>query len=244
MNQRTLELLPPDLGFYASPPHECSYLEDREAATLFVDPYAPMSKRIYSVLAEIGFRRSGPYVYRPRCPGCSACQSARIPAAEFQPNRSQRRTWNRNRDIEATVRDDSFREEHFELYRRYTSRRHTGGGMDVDSPEQYRNFLTSPWSDTAFVEFRAGGRLLGVSVTDGLDKGLSAVYTFFDPDEHKRGLGVFAILWQVEEARRIGLDWLYLGYWIKECPKMAYKANFYPLEVYIGGQWRRLDGEP
>jgi arginine-tRNA-protein transferase len=136
-----------------------------------------------------------------------------------------------------------FDQEHFDLYRRYTRLRHPGGGMDTDEPAQYRGFLISPWADTRFVEFRKEGRLLAVAVTDVMNQGLSAVYTFFDPDEPRRSLGVYAVLWQIDYARREGLPWVYLGYWIAETAKMSYKTRYRPLEAYLGGEWRRLGGD-
>ncbi len=228
------------LAFYATPVHECSYLPERRAITLFADPHTPMNNVVYSELVRFGFRRSGAYVYRPRCEGCEDCIAVRIPVNEFRPDRSQRRTWERNRDLELTVRDAVFDEEHFELYKRYTRGRHPGGGMDSDSPTQYRQFLLSTWSDTRCVEFRKEGRLLAVAVVDCLDDGLSAMYTFYDPDETWRGLGVLAVLWQIAEARRLELPWVYLGYFIEACPKMSYKLRYHPLEGFVQGSWRRL----
>jgi arginine-tRNA-protein transferase len=239
----TRVLLPQELAFYTTPPHECSYLPERRAVTIFVDPYAPMDHATYSALADLGFRRSGAYVYRPRCPGCSACVPVRVPVDQFQPDRSQRRTLERNRDLKVTIRPPLFDPDHFELYRRYTRTRHPGGGMDSDEPAQYRGFLISAWAETRFVEFREGERLLAVAVTDVMDQGLSAVYTFFDPDEPRRGLGVNAVLWQIEYARRLGLPWVYLGYWISETPKMSYKTRYHPLEAWSAGEWHPLGDE-
>lgn len=235
--------LPPDLVFYASRPHPCSYLEGREAVTLFADPEATMSAAAYAELVDLGFRRSGSHVYRPHCPHCNACKAVRIPVSRFQPDRSQRRTARRNGDLDVTVVDASVDPGHFALYRRYMAHRHGGGGMDVEDPQQYRDFLISPWCDTRFVEFRLEQRLLAVAVVDCLPQGLSAVYTFFDPAESARGLGVQAVLWQVQEARRLNLPWVYLGYWIAESPKMAYKARYRPLEMFSSGRWLPVETE-
>lgn len=237
-------LIPPEMAFYLSPPHECSYLPGREAVTLFADPNAPIDTAVYGALVRLGFRRSGNIVYRPRCPGCAACLSARISAGRFVADRSQRRTWKANQDLEVIVAPADYDEEHYQLYRRYISRRHSGGSMDIADPEQYRNFLLSSWCDTRFVEFRLEGQLLAVSVMDELPQGLSAVYTFFDPDQPRRGLGVFAVLWLIAEAQRRGLPWVFLGYLIRECPKMAYKERYRPLEVFADGAWRPLDSLP
>jgi arginine-tRNA-protein transferase len=231
-----------ELAFYTTPAHECSYLADRRATTVFVDPYAPMDNTAYSALADIGFRRSGAYVYRPRCAGCTACVPVRIPVADFRPDRSQRRAFAKNTDLEVSFKPPVFEAEHFELYRRYTHSRHPGGGMDTDEPAQYRGFLISPWADTRFVEFRKEGRLLAVAVVDCMLQGLSAVYTFFDPHEPRRALGVNAVLWEIEYARQLGLPWVYLGYWINETRKMSYKTRYRPLEAYLSGEWRNLEG--
>jgi arginine-tRNA-protein transferase len=131
-------------------------------------------------------------------------------------------------------------QEHFDLYLRYQASRHAGGGMDDPDPQKYINFLSGERVDTVFYEMRAADRLLGVAVVDRLSDGLSAVYTFFEPAESPRGLGTYAILWQVEQGRTLGLPWVYLGYWIAESRKMAYKANFRPLEVYRNGCWAEL----
>lgn len=227
------------LAFYASPPHECAYLPEREAVTLFADPHAPMDAPTYERLLAYGFRRSGQFVYRPRCPDCRACISVRVPAAEFRPDRSQRRTWRANQDLQVVVRDDRYREEHFDLYRRYMRSRHPGGGMDVSDPAAYTDFLACRWCPTRFVEFRAGDRLLAVAVVDELPHSLSAVYTFFDPAESRRGLGTHAVLWQIEAARQTDRPWVYLGYWLEDSPKMAYKDRFRPLEALQDGQWQR-----
>jgi len=225
---------------YASPPHACAYLDDREAITQFIDPAQGMDSRLYSQLIEVGFRRSGEFVYRPRCNSCQACRPARIPTAAFRPTRAQRRNWRRNQDLSVRSIPASFTDEHFALYRRYISTRHAGGDMDVTDPERYREFLLSSWGDTWCYEFRLGSRLLAVAVVDRLAQGLSAVYTFFDPDYSERGLGTFAVLWEISDARSSAKPWLYLGYWIKECPKMNYKSRFHPLEVYRDGSWQAL----
>lgn len=241
--QPPLSALPEDLVFYASPPHECSYLPDREAITLFADPKRKMSSALYSALSDYGFRRSGEFVYRPRCQGCNACLPCRIPVAQFAPTRSQRRTWQRNLDLTVQIMPPDHDALYFDLYRRYMNSRHAEGTMNVDSDEQYRRFLTSPWSDTWFVLFRRADKIVAVAVVDRLQQGLSAVYTFYDPNEEKRGLGTMAVLWQIEQAKRMGLPYVYLGYYIAESPKMAYKARYHPLELYCGGKWVAEDTE-
>lgn len=228
------------IALHLSPRHACGYLRERIATNAFVDPRAPMSNAVYAALIEQGFRRSGRYVYRPVCDDCDACVPARVPVRMFLPCRSQRRTIRRNRDLSVQQVPPLYRDEHFDLYRRYLGTRHGDGQMNPDDGDAYIQFLTSPWSDTRFYEFRDGARLVAVAAVDHLVNALSAVYTFFDPEEHRRSLGTFAVLHQIELARRRGLDHVYLGYWIEQSTKMSYKINFRPLEIHLGKRWRRL----
>ncbi|MGH8500940.1 MAG: arginyltransferase [Gammaproteobacteria bacterium] len=231
------------LLFYVTPPEPCAYLPAREAVNVFADPRARMNTTLYGRLVDKGFRRSGSHLYRPQCPGCSACVPTRIPVAHFEPDRSQRRNRRINQDLTAAILPQAYRSEHFALYRRYQRMRHTGGEMDNPTPQSYFDFLSCAWADTLFVEFRFNGALLSVAVCDRLKEGLSAVYTFFDPQQARRGLGTHAILWQIEETRRRGLDYVYLGYWIAGNRKMSYKTRFRPIEGLINGRWRRLDAQ-
>ena len=228
------------LDLYITPEHPCGYLPGRAARTVFVDPDIAMDMRLYSLLASHGFRRNGPNVYKPYCEGCRACVPLRIPVAEFKPDRSQMRIWKRNRDLEVESLDAVSQPDHFALYKRYLSARHPGGGMDSSGEPEYAHFLLNPWGRTRMVAVRASGVLVAVAVTDELEDALSAVYTFFDPDMTRRSLGTFAILWQIEEARRRGLKWLYLGYWIAESRKMAYKDRFRPCERLATDGWQRM----
>ncbi len=230
---------PPEV--FLSMPHACSYLPGRTATSLFLDPRQPLDSRQYASFMRLGFRRSGDLVYRPHCRECNACIPVRIPVERFRPNRGQKRVWQRNRDLTVIAQPPVFRQEQFDLYRRYQAARHAGGGMDDPDPQKYLNFLGARHIHTVFHEFRLREKLLGVAVTDILPDGLSAVYTFFDPDEKRRALGVHAVLWQIEHARERQLPWLYLGYWIEECPKMSYKGHYRPLEAFLQGHWVRLD---
>lgn len=234
-----MRLMPTDAGarFYTSPAHACSYLPGREAATVFLDPDYPKDRRLYTLLSHNGFRRSGQHIYRPCCPTCDACTPVRVRVADFHPRRRQRRAWQKNRNLRVESCGPNFRQEHFELYQRYLVSRHRGGGMDDPSPQQYMDFLTSAWCETDFWEFCLGKKLLAVAVLDRLDDGLSAVYTFFDPDYAQRSLGVFTVLWSMQEARRQGFNWLYLGYWIPSSPKMRYKYEYQPQEHFRHGRW-------
>src|SRR5688572_4703097 len=222
---------------FLSMPHPCSYLSGRTATTLFIDPRFPLDRQHYGAFTRLGFRRSGDLIYRPHCAECTACVPVRIAVDRFKRSRSQRRTWARNSDVRVSAQPNVFVQEHFDLYVRYQAARHAGGGMDDTDPEKYENFLIGRRMETTFYEMRVDGRLLGVAVVDRLNDGLSAIYTFYDPGEHTRSLGTFAVLWQVEHARSLGLLWVYLGYWIAESGKMSYKTNFQPLEAYRNGQW-------
>jgi len=226
------------LWLYSTGEHECSYLPDRRARTVFVDPRHALTATQYGTLARQGMRRSGSYVYQPNCTACKACKSLRVDAMAFRPNRSQRRCLKRNDDLRIVSRPPVFNERHFRLYLDYLDRRHPGSSMADADPERYMEFLVADWSQTRFNEIRRGDALLGVAVTDYLPDGLSAVYTFFDPDENSRGLGTWAILWQISEARAAGLAHVYLGYWIEESPRMRYKTSFRPCEIHLGGRWQ------
>ena len=229
-----------NLKVYTTYPHSCSYLPGQEATTLFVDPRTPMSPTLYSQLSLLGFRRSGAHLYRPNCGNCSACIPARVPVEHFVPKRSQRRTLKRNDDIRVVELDDINNDETFDLYRRYIEARHNDGDMYPPSRDQFQSFLSAEWGVTRFYGFTIEERLVGVAVADRLDDGLSAIYTFYDPDLQDRSLGTFAVLWQIEKTRELGLHYLYLGYWIKECQKMAYKIQYRPLELYVNGNWVEL----
>lgn len=228
------------LLLFATPPHSCSYLPSRLATTVFADPRVANSTDMYSVLSGYGFRRSGDHLYRPQCARCSACVPVRIPVRRFRPRRSQSRVWKRNADLDVTARDGIFDPSHFELYRQYMRARHRGGSMDNPTPEQYREFLFSKWADTELFEFRLHSRLAAVAVCDRLRDGLSAVYTFFDPALSSRSPGAYAILWEIERTRRLGLDWLYLGYWIEGSSKMRYKSEYRPQQRLIDGRWSEV----
>ncbi|MXS19579.1 arginyltransferase [Pseudomonas oryzihabitans] len=228
------------LKFYATQPHACSYLPNEQATTLFLDPSQPMNGQIYAELSELGFRRSGDHLYRPHCQLCKACVPARIPVARFHPSRKQSRVLKRNLDIKVTRCDPGFTEERYQLYARYISERHADGDMFPPSRGQFSTFLVSHLPYAFFYEMRVEDRLIGLAVTDVLPNGMSAVYTFYDPSEEKRSLGVFGILWQIAETRRLGLNAVYLGYWIKGCRKMSYKTEYRPIELFVNQRWVAL----
>ncbi len=224
---------------YLSAPHPCPYLHET-ATTLVLDPDFNVDTSLYTIMLNAGFRRSGDTVYRPRCRNCKSCVSVRIPAREFTPNRAQKRTLNRNTDVSVSMLPGEFNQTHFELYKRYQFWRHTGDVMDHDDPDLYTEYMIDSPVETVLIEYHLGSQLIAVSVCDLPEDGLSAVYTFFEPELQQRSLGTFAILKQIEYVQAMRLDWVYLGYWIDECRKMSYKTGFQPLFGYLDQEWQLI----
>jgi arginyl-tRNA--protein-N-Asp/Glu arginylyltransferase len=229
------------IKFHTTSTYPCSYLPGELACSEVVAPEYFIDNQTYGNLIQAGFRRSGLYTYRPSCAHCRACLSVRVNVNRFTPNRTQRRTWKQHQHLTAIQLPLHYKPVHYALYQQYQIKRHAGGGMDHDCREQYHSFLLQSHVNSRLIEFHEGDQLRMVSIVDVLPDGLSSVYTFFDADVANASFGTFNILWQIEQCRKLGLTYLYLGYWIKENRKMCYKANFQPLEVLTNGQWQLLD---
>lgn len=228
------------LQFYVTTEYPCGYLAGYSARSLAVIPAHLIDTRAYSELVRMGFRRSGYYTYRPHCDHCQACVPVRLRIKDFTPSRSQRRAWKQHQKLEVNILPLTFSQEHYDLYATYQKSRHAGGGMDADNVEQYRNFLMQSQVDSMLVEFRDNGQLRMVSVVDRLSDGLSAVYAFYDASVEDASYGTYNVLWLVEYCKSLGLPYLYLGYWIANSRKMAYKAKFRPIEGLAGDRWEEL----
>lgn len=231
-----------DIQYYSTAVYPCSYMEGRLARSQVAAPSEAIDAEKYDVLIQAGFRRSGSFVYRPQCDNCKACLSIRLPVADFKPNRSQKRAWAKHQSLTCTVMKPTFLPDHYALYKRYQKARHPGGGMDIDDEAQYTDFLVRSNVRSWMVEFRAtvpgqsATELKMVSIIDQLKDGLSAVYTFYAPGP-RQNYGTFNVLWQIQQARSLGLNYLYLGYWIEGCQKMDYKSCFKPYELMQNGLW-------
>lgn len=224
-----------ELKLFSTPKYPCSYLPGRIARNYVVDPNFSISTALYSNLIQMGFRRSGSQVYKPECGQCHECISSRILAKDFTPSRSQRRNLKTNSDLSVIINTTGFKPDYLPLYKHYLSSRH-----DNNDSNNIEDFFEADWSDVHYIEFYHQTNkhdLLGVAVVDVLENGLSSVYTFFQPEHSKRSLGTFAVLWQVEYAKQNNMDYVYPGYWIKDCSKMNYKTRFQPLEGYFSGRW-------
>ncbi|CAM3528712.1 arginyltransferase [Parendozoicomonas haliclonae] len=228
------------IPLYQTGLHPCSYLDRKDASTVFLDPNILLNVEGAEVMAEQGFRRSGRHTYRPHCPQCHGCISVRVNVQDFQPNRTQRKILNRNQDLHIEVSEPQLTLENYRLYRRYISERHRDGDMFPPTARQFQDFLGVDSGFTQFWNIRRGHELVGVAVTDNFRRSLASVYSFFDPDDHRRSLGTYAVLKQIEAARQSGRLWLYLGYWISDCRKMRYKTAFQPLEMFNGNDWQHF----
>lgn len=226
-----------DIPLYLSRTGPCPYLPDRTEQTIFTRMDKP-GISISTLLVQLGFRRSHNIYYRPQCPGCNACTPIRVPVASFHPTKTQRKIWRRNADLSATVSRPQSTEEHFDLFRRYTAARHETGGMADMTFDDFKSFMEQGASQSRLLHLRnENGVLKGAILYDVGHDGLSAVYSYFDPAEDKRSLGTHLVLSLIEQARITDKLHVYLGYWIAESPKMAYKTAFRPYELFKKNHW-------
>ena len=227
--------------FYTTAPLPCPYVEGRTERKVGTELAGVSAESLHDRLSRGGFRRSHNIAYAPVCPACSACVPIRIRARDFTPSRTQRRIIRRNEDITGAEMPPRATAEQFQLFQRYQQVRHGDGDMATMSFYDYRAMVEDTPIETAIIEFRdRAQRLVGACLTDRLGDGLSAVYSFFSTDEDGRSLGTQAILWLIARAKALDLPHVYLGYWVQESRKMAYKVKFYPSEILRGGHWQML----
>ncbi len=231
--------------FYTTTPLPCPYLPGRTERKVVTEIPRTDPDRRHDLLSRVGFRRSHSIAYAPACPGCSACVPIRIDAARFAPDRGLRRVARANATCTANELPAHATGEQFALFQRYQMARHCNGDMAAMSFHDYRAMVEDSPVETRIVEFRdPDARLVGACLVDWLDDGCSAVYSFFDPEIGHRSLGSAAILWLIDRCRELGLPYVYLGYWVRESPKMAYKARFQPCEILVDGAWRAFGAAP
>jgi len=236
------QIKPTQLSFFITPSHDCPYLDNESAKTIFLSPEIQPDPNLYSLLIDKGFRRSGEHIYRPHCGSCQACISVRLPIKQFNMNKQQKRCLKKSHAFSTQTEIASYKQTYFDLFEKYINLRHKDGDMYPTSPKQYKEFLLNDWVECSFLNFydTKEQNLVATAVFDQVENGLSAVYTYFDPDYSKFSLGRLAILKLIELARQRELDYVYLGYWIKDCDKMAYKGEYRPLECFINDRWISL----
>jgi len=235
------------LRFYLTAPAPCPYLDGMTERKVFTPLVGDLAGELNEALTHIGFRRSQTIAYRPACENCSACYSVRIVLDGFTPTKSQKRIMKRNKELVRVKVPAIATEEQFELLSKYLVERHPEGGMAEMSQGDFATMVQDTSVDTSIVEYREpldqGGALRAFCLMDKISDGLSMVYSAFDPDLTDRSLGLWMILDHIDLSRQAGLDYVYLGYWIEACQKMAYKARFIPLEILGAGGWVQFDGQ-
>jgi arginine-tRNA-protein transferase len=241
MDAKTLN----QLVFLNTPTSPCSYLPERESRSIFLHPEQTIDTDLYTQLNLLGFRRSGAHLYRPWCDDCQACQAVRVDVAGFKASKNQRRVFNRNKDLTVVWCAVENTPEYYALYEQYINCRHADGDMYPPSEQQFDGFLCRPPDkvNSYFLCFKKGQRLVGVAVVDLLPEAISAIYTFYDPAEEARSLGKLSILWLINWAQKQNLPNVYLGYWVRDCQKMSYKAHYQPLERFNGLEWQPMEKE-
>ena len=228
--------------FYVLTETPCPYLPARLERKLLTDISGPGARRLYDRLSLAGFRRSHGFAYRPACASCQACIPVRVIAEDFQPSKSQKRCQSANAGLSVVEAGARATQEQYRLFARYILSRHGDGDMARMGFQDYRGMIEETVLDSRIAEFRdETGRLVAACLSDWLEDGPSAVYSFFDPDLSSRGLGTYMVLWLIEEAKRRRLRHVYLGYWIRDARKMAYKAKFRPSEGFGPDGWQPLE---
>lgn len=243
------------LQFYVTTGYSCGYLPNKMAQSLIASPQHLIDVNVYSGLIQQGFRRSGKFAYRPHCENCRECVPVRIILQDFIASRSQKRAYKQHQNLVTNILPVEFHAEHYALYAAYQKARHADeienkkvesenksqpkkiDKSEQDEIEQYHNFLCQTNVESVMVEFRDHGQLKMVSVIDLVHDGISAVYTFYETSDTKTSFGTYNVMWQIDWAKSLSFPYLYLGYWIKDSQKMAYKQNFKPLEKLIDGEW-------
>ena len=228
--------------FYTTAPLPCPYIAGRTERKVVTELTGVTAESLHDRLSRGGFRRSHNIAYAPVCPGCQSCIPIRIRALDFAPNRTQKRIMAANAGLKVAEMPPRATTEQFQLFQRYQQARHSAGDMATMSFYDYRAMVEDTPIETWITEFREpGGELVGACLTDRLGDGLSAVYSFFAPELAQRSLGTYAILWLTLRARKLGLPYVYLGYWVPESPKMSYKAQFKPSEMLVAGHWQAVE---
>lgn len=231
------EKLLSELKLFHTNSFECGYFKDLEATYIILDPEISPDIKLQEVMAEKGYRRSAENIYFPWCHNCNKCIPLRLKLKDFQLGRSQRRCLKKNQSLKTTITKPKVTPEIFNLYKQYQIWKHPNAGMDDCQNIGCMDFLQARWSHTQFAVMRHQQTVVGVTVFDRFNQSLSAVYTFYDKKQASRSLGTFSVLWQIQYAQSIKLKYLYLGFYIKDSPKMSYKTNFKPYELLLDKKW-------
>lgn len=225
--------------FFTTAPLPCPYLPGRDERRVVTELAGRDAVSLHSYLSLAGYRRSHTIAYAPACPKCEACIAVRVPVGEFKPSRSQQRVWKLNASLRSVETPAAATQAQFELFSSYQRSRHGDGDMAKMTYSDYRSMVEDTSVETQIIEFHDPDLgLVAVCLTDRIRHGLSAVYSFFDPVQEKRSLGTYMILWLLRRAKEQGLDYVYLGFWVEDCPKMSYKSAFRPLQTYSPEGWR------